>query len=394
MADKREDKDVQDVQSEVPEEDWPPTSAVQVYEQGPSTASLNPFGGRSVSLADDGNRERILGEIAGGMQLLQEAMGRVLIEGSDYGLIPGTQRPSLWQPGAEKIRAMFGFTAPTSITNAYEDWENRVFAYTAECEVWDQHGRLLTKASATCSTEEDRYREVHTERVKTRRDGSTYTLPARDPADQREVVMMMAQKRAFVAAIRRTAAASGTFTQDEELVPEDRATGGGRGGGGNRGGGRGGPQGGQRSPFRKPGDDTKGECPIHAGWYFNRTPKMKGHGHPNPNRQGTWCNYYQVKQMAEQRANEIFGQLFPERTYGDSERFTTWLEHNFPDINADPDNWSLDEWHRVITGARSELDARTAAEPAVESEEPQQASWGDWGATGQEDAKEGDEPGG
>ena len=40
-------------------------------------------------------------------QALQKFINSQLRNGVDYGIIPGTPKPSLWKPGAEKIANLF-----------------------------------------------------------------------------------------------------------------------------------------------------------------------------------------------------------------------------------------------------------------------------------------------
>ena len=41
------------------------------------------------------------------VNLVQEVMKAVMLEGTHYGKIPGTPKPSLWKPGAEVLAATF-----------------------------------------------------------------------------------------------------------------------------------------------------------------------------------------------------------------------------------------------------------------------------------------------
>lgn len=237
-----------------------------------------------MDITDPRDRALVIARIVGGVALIKEAMGEALVQGVDYGLIPGTQRPSLWQPGAEKIRIMFDFSAEIDIVERHEDWTKgqRVFAYRALCTVKDASGRVLMTKSSTCSTEEEHYASAHVERERGGR-----TLRAVDPADQRQVVEQMAQKRAFVSAIRNTAMASEIFTQDDELVRDA----------GPRGGQRGG-QGGRKARFRA--EAGYGECPVHRDVetrFFEPAGKGQTPMHPYPVEGGgkdEWCIRAQV----------------------------------------------------------------------------------------------------
>lgn len=61
-------------------------------------------------------------------QMLKE----VMIDGTDYGTIPGTPKPSLWKPGAEKLLQMFGMTVECNPIEIREEWgsiEREAFFY-------------------------------------------------------------------------------------------------------------------------------------------------------------------------------------------------------------------------------------------------------------------------
>ena len=53
-------------------------------------------------------------------KLLRE-LREMLVEGVDYGVIPGTQKPTLLLPGAQKINAFFAYV-PHYTETAIEEW--------------------------------------------------------------------------------------------------------------------------------------------------------------------------------------------------------------------------------------------------------------------------------
>src|SRR5688500_4915747 len=54
---------------------------------------------------------------------------QVMREGQDYGTIPGTQKPTLYKPGAEMICAMYKLTPEPEILTTVEDWDRPFFSY-------------------------------------------------------------------------------------------------------------------------------------------------------------------------------------------------------------------------------------------------------------------------
>ena len=76
----------------------------KVTEQTADTLTLNPpdvFPDFAISL-EEANRR---------VKMLQEFVRDHMVEGEDYGVIPGTQaKPTLFKPGAEKLNAIFGWS--------------------------------------------------------------------------------------------------------------------------------------------------------------------------------------------------------------------------------------------------------------------------------------------
>src|SRR5262245_29709549 len=46
----------------------------------------------------------------------------IMHEGVDFGTIPGTDKPSLWKAGAEKLTTFFGLTKRFQLVEKVEDW--------------------------------------------------------------------------------------------------------------------------------------------------------------------------------------------------------------------------------------------------------------------------------
>src|SRR5215211_2968844 len=52
-----------------------------------------------------------------------EFVRTVMREGVDYGVIPGTDKPTLLKPGAEKLCTLFGLTCRFDLIRSVEDWD-------------------------------------------------------------------------------------------------------------------------------------------------------------------------------------------------------------------------------------------------------------------------------
>lgn len=176
--------------------------------------------------------------------------------GVDYGVIPGTQKLCLLQPGAEKIALMFQF-APSYAMYRTELPGGHLEVVAVCTLTHSPTGQIVGQAEGTASTMESkhRYRGAAGKTcpecgavacIASKREyGGGYfcketaggcgkkwkpgtpeaialdKLPAirtenPDPADQRNTVSKIAQKRAYVSAVKCASAASEVFTVDME----------------------------------------------------------------------------------------------------------------------------------------------------------------------------------
>ena len=96
-------------------------------------------------------------EIKRQVQLIQEVMQAVMQEGYHYGVIPGTEKPTLLKPGAEKLTTTFRL-APLLHVEARE-LANGHREYQVRCTlVHIPTERVYGEGVGLCSTLESRYR--------------------------------------------------------------------------------------------------------------------------------------------------------------------------------------------------------------------------------------------
>ncbi|WP_125607941.1 hypothetical protein [Lapidilactobacillus bayanensis] len=114
----------------------------------------------------------------------------------DYGVIPGTGKPTLLKPGAEKIQMLMGVTSEYNVVDKVEDYDKGFFAYTIKC-VLKKNDQKITEGLGSANTKEKKY-------VK------------QDPYSMINTVLKMAKKRAQVDATLTIASLSNVFTQDIE----------------------------------------------------------------------------------------------------------------------------------------------------------------------------------
>lgn len=185
---------------------------------------------------------------------IQQAMREVMREGEHYGTIPGTEKPTLYKPGAEKLCTLFrlGPTYPTDLQRLL--WEDSGhLTVMAHCVL--RHIPSTTEVAhglGMCSTKESRYAyrnarpicpECGQEAIfKSKKEGEgfycwkkqggcgvkfsadeqrivnqpTGKVPNKYLADTYNTVLKMAAKRSLVAAVLNGTAASDSFTQDLE----------------------------------------------------------------------------------------------------------------------------------------------------------------------------------
>lgn len=185
------------------------------------------------------------------VQAIQQLMNDVMKDNSHYGKIPGCgDKPTLLQPGAQKLCLMFNLADDYSIEQT--DLPNLHREYRAKCQLIHKgSGIVQGHGFGICSTMESKYRyrnvadyEVTDEPIpddaKSRKDeyrkqgygmkkvdGRWAWVKFKDSAKQENpdiadtynTVLKMACKRALVHATLNTTAASDIFAQDLEDLP-------------------------------------------------------------------------------------------------------------------------------------------------------------------------------
>jgi hypothetical protein len=172
-------------------------------------------------------------EIRTQVNRIQEVMQEVMAEGTHFGKIPGTDKPSLWKPGAEKLALTFKI-ALDSIVDADLSTDDAIRYRIRTTATSQQSGVFLGSSLGECSSNEEKYRwrqaicqaeweetEVDRRRKKWRRDGTHVPQVRTQPADIANTVLKMATKRAEVATMLKVCAASDIFAQDLEDLPEE-----------------------------------------------------------------------------------------------------------------------------------------------------------------------------
>src|SRR5258708_606610 len=69
------------------------------------------------------------------LQQLKAFVQSVMVRDEDFGTIPGTDKPTLYQPGAQKLAELYGFSHRFHVTEQVKDWERGFFYFEYRCEL-------------------------------------------------------------------------------------------------------------------------------------------------------------------------------------------------------------------------------------------------------------------
>src|SRR5678816_1707097 len=68
------------------------------------------------------------------LKMLQDFVRGAMVEGTDYGKIPGAgDKPALLQPGAQKLCELYGLAFTFVNETSTEDWDKPFFFYRRRC---------------------------------------------------------------------------------------------------------------------------------------------------------------------------------------------------------------------------------------------------------------------
>lgn len=188
----------------------------------------------------------------------QEFVAGYLVKGEDYGTIPGTPKPTLLKPGADKLCELYGLASDYEILTQVEKFESDppLFDYTVKCILTSRRdGRLVATGLGSCNSYEGKYKWRDSQRtcpnckktaiIKGREEygggwlcfakkggcGSKFgdgdpliedqvvgRVPNDDIATIKNTILKMANKRAKIDATLGATRSSGIFTQDMEDI--------------------------------------------------------------------------------------------------------------------------------------------------------------------------------
>jgi hypothetical protein len=169
----------------------------------------------------------------------QQVVHANLIPEQDYGVIPGTSKPTLLKPGAEKITKLLGLCDHYVIIDRQEDWAKPFFRYLIQCQLVPVGNGdiVVSEGFGECNSMEGKYRyrwlfaselpqgfdkNQAIKRTVNTRSGKVpqFRIDNDDIYTQVNTLIKMAKKRALVDAALSAGRLSNIFTQDIEDIGE------------------------------------------------------------------------------------------------------------------------------------------------------------------------------
>jgi hypothetical protein len=176
------------------------------------------------------------------IKAFQAIVRKQLVPDHDFGTIPGTPKPSLWKPGAEKLCKLLGLSDSYIITDKVEDWKQGFFHYQVTCELRSiRTGDLIAQGLGSCNSKEARYRyrwafgsevpehldkkSLHNKKITTKKgnQATMYRIENEDPYSLPNTLLKMAKKRAMIDAVLSAGRLSDIFSQGDGAPPDDDA---------------------------------------------------------------------------------------------------------------------------------------------------------------------------
>jgi hypothetical protein len=176
------------------------------------------------------------------IKAFQSLVRKQLVPDHDFGTIPGTPKPSLWKPGAEKLCKLLALADSYQVIDKVEDWKEGFFYYRVTCELHSiRDGTLIAQGLGSCNSKESRYRyrwafgsevpehvdkkSLHTKTIRTKKGQKAvmYRIENEDPYSLPNTLLKMAKKRAMVDGVLSAGRLSDIFSQGDGAAPDDNA---------------------------------------------------------------------------------------------------------------------------------------------------------------------------
>jgi hypothetical protein len=177
-----------------------------------------------------------LGEMTTKLDLVQKFFKQVMVKDLDYGIIPGTDKPTLYKPGAEKLCELYGFAPIVKAKSDTRDFKTGYYLSEITMQIVHRKtGTIIAEGVGEASSYESKYRyrwvyesdvpkgldkEALVNKIfKNRTTGAEYAkyrIENTDLIDQWNTILKMAKKRSLVDAVLSATRSSSIFSQSED----------------------------------------------------------------------------------------------------------------------------------------------------------------------------------
>lgn len=198
---------------------------------------------RSLSIMSDGAESLAmmsgrLAEMTQRLNLVKQFFQQVMVKDQDYGVIPGTDKPTLLKSGAEKLCEFYGYAIQIKDQREECDRETGYYRVVITIALISKRtGELIAEGVGEASTYENRYRYrwlpewkvpkgvdtsglLSETRTSKKGEFKAYRFENDDLHSLWNTVLKMAKKRAHIDATLSATRSSGIFTQDVEDLKE------------------------------------------------------------------------------------------------------------------------------------------------------------------------------
>jgi len=186
------------------------------------------------------NTELIKGRLEE-IKAFQSLVQSQLEEGKDYGVIPGTKKPTLLKPGAEKIVKLLMLDDEYEILKEIEDFDRPLFHYVVKCKLISlETSQTISEGLGSCNSMENKYRyrslwenQLSPAQIEMVKKGELVLKSVKGKGGKwykkavvlnediytiANTILKMAKKRAIVDAALSVGRLSNLFTQDMEDI--------------------------------------------------------------------------------------------------------------------------------------------------------------------------------
>lgn len=195
---------------------------IEVQEPAGGAVAVVPHSGLQMPVVDPR-------QLVQRVQAIQHAMESVMVREVHYGVIPGTDKPTLYKPGSEILLTMFGVAVQVDVENLSVTGE--VHYRVRATGISQSTGNIVGFGIGECTTAEEKYAWTYCNssaewdacdptrrREKAKKNGSTYRQIRANPYDKANTILKMAKKRAQIDLCLTALACSDMFEQDLEDV--------------------------------------------------------------------------------------------------------------------------------------------------------------------------------